>query len=425
MKILVVGGGGREHALVWRLAQSRRVSHLYAAPGNPGMREQAECVDLSASDLPALADFAEKNGIDLTVVGPEAPLVAGIAELFQQRGLRLFGPKKDAARLEGSKVFCKQLLRKHGLPTADARIFDRPEAALDCVRNSPYPVVVKADGLAGGKGAFVCSELVQAEEAVRRCMVEKELGEAGNQILVEEHLFGRELSVFALTDSETILVLETAQDYKRLRDGDKGPNTGGMGSYSPASALSAETLQQIDREILVPIVHALKREGCEYVGVLYAGLMLTEGGPKVLEFNVRMGDPETQPLVVRMQGDLAEIMEACVDRRLCETEMKWDPRPSVCVVMASEGYPGRVEKGRPIQGLLRARELPEVVVFHAGTGLREGELVTAGGRVLGVTALGDTIQQACDRAYEAVRSIHFEGQQYRTDIAWQALRGPQ
>lgn len=422
MRVLVVGGGGREHALVWKIAQSPQVDTLYAAPGNAGMSEHAECLDIGAEDIDGLLDFARSQGIDLTVVGPEVPLVAGVVDRFREAGLRIFGPEKEAAQLEGSKVFAKRLMREAHVPSAEFRVFDEPATAHQYLDSQDAPIVVKADGLAAGKGVLVCRSIDEGHQAVDAIMVDRRFGEAGRQVIIEECLVGEEASILALTDGKTIYPLPSSQDHKPIYDGDGGPNTGGMGAYSPAPVVTPEMEEHITREVLVPVVHALRVRGIRYRGVIYAGLMMTPGGPKVLEFNVRFGDPETQPILMRLKGDLVPALEAVVDGRLQETSLEWDDRPAVCVVMASGGYPGSYEKGKPITGLEDAAGMTDVAVFHAGTASADGRLVTNGGRVLGVTALGGTVAEAKARAYDAVKKIQFDGAYYRTDIADRAIR---
>ena len=421
MRVLVVGGGGREHALVWKLADSPMVEQLYCAPGNAGIAEQAECVAIDATDVLGLRKFAREQKVDLTVVGPEAPLVMGIVDMFRSAGLRAFGPDRQAARLEGSKVFAKQLMGRHGVPTAEFRVFTGPERAKSYLEMIGAPVVVKADGLAAGKAAIVCRSLRDAYEAVDRIMVRREFGQAGDQLVVESRLEGEEASMIAFTDGRTIAVLPSTQDHKAAYDGDKGPNTGGMGAYSPAPVITEELAAQIEREVLVQTVHAMNREEKPYGGALYAGIMVTKDGPQVLEFNCRLGDPETQPLLMRLESDLLPILVATMDGTLAEADIRWDPRPAVCVVMASGGYPGGYQKGFPIEGLEDVKRMEDVVVFHAGTAREDGRIVTNGGRVLGVTARGDTVRQARDRAYEAVARIHFQKAYYRSDIGQKAI----
>ena len=424
MKVLIIGNGGREHALAWKIGKSPRVDKVFVAPGNAGTALEAENVDLQATDFPRLIKFVKENGIGLTVVGPEQPLAEGIVDAFHAEKLRIFGPTKAAAELESSKVFCKNLLRHANVPTADYRVFRNPEHAITFLTDrEEAPVVVKADGLAAGKGVVVCPGRVMAIDAVNRIARLKEFGAAGNQIVIEERLDGQEVSVLAITDGQTIVTLPPAQDHKAARDGDLGPNTGGMGAYCPAPMVDAEMLHRIEEHVLVPTVHAMKRARRPFRGVLYAGLMLTHQGPKVLEFNVRFGDPECQPLLMRLKTDLVEVMEATIDRRLSEiAPLEWHPQASVCVVMASEGYPGKYETGRPIRGLDEAALVPDVKVFHAGTATSAGQVVTNGGRVLGVTALGSSIAAAKLQAYTAVKKIRWDGAWCRKDISDKALR---
>ncbi|MEI7699043.1 MAG: phosphoribosylamine--glycine ligase [Planctomycetia bacterium] len=419
MKILVIGSGGREHALVWKLSQSPLVEKVYCAPGNAGTAENAENLTISADDITRLWRFARDNRVDLTVVGPEAPLVAGIVDEFRRQGLVIFGPTASAARLEGSKVFTKKLLRKASIPTADFAVFSRfPEAERYIDEGDEQPLVVKADGLASGKGVFVCATRAEAKAAVRSILQERNFGDAGSQIVIEECLVGQEASVLAIVDGDTIVPLEVAQDHKRAFDNDQGPNTGGMGAYCPAPVVTPEIMDEIVRRILVPTVHTMKVDGCPFSGVLYAGLMLTAGGPRVLEYNVRFGDPEAQPVLMRLKSDLAQVLMMAATGKLGELEgLDWDPRPAVCVVMASEGYPGDYKKGHTIYGLDEADSLPDVKVFHAGTALKNGDVQNTGGRVLGVTALGDTIADAKKRAYQAVDKVRWNGGWCRRDIS--------
>ncbi len=424
MKILVVGSGGREHSLVWKLAQSPRVHRLYAAPGNAGIAEQAECVPVPATDVVALATFAEKEKIDLTVVGPEVPLTLGLVDEFQRRGLRAFGASRAAAQIEGSKTFAKALMVKYGIPTAAYREFSELDAALAYVRERGAPIVVKADGLAAGKGALVCRTLVDAVAAVRLIMEQRAFGEAGDRVVVEECLEGEEASFLAFTDGKTVLPLASAQDHKPIYDNDEGPNTGGMGAYSPAPVVSAALHRQIMDRVMVPTVRAMAAEGRPYRGVLYAGVMIKDGEAKVLEFNARFGDPEAQPLLLRMDSDLVPVLEAVLDGRLHEVTLQWKEDAAVCVVMASGGYPGTYQKGKAIQGLEEAAKVEGVVIFHAGTARRGAHLLTDGGRVLGVTGRGRDVREAITRTYEAVRRISWEGVHFRTDIGAKALRYP-
>ncbi len=499
MKVLVIGKGGREHALCWKLKKSPRVTAVFCAPGNAGTAVDAQNLGIDPGDFRSLAQFAKREGINLTVVGPEEPLTNGIVDHFQREGLRIFGPRRDAAELEGSKVFAKELMRQAGIPTADYRLFrSAPDAefyilsrevslvvrskgrstlrhtlhcrtaaetveaidrimdpreqlgpgvqveieergkrrafataaeARDFVLGRPVGMVIKADGLAAGKGVYVCDNLRQALDAVDAIMVRKVYGRAGERIIVEERLDGQETSILALTDGRTIVPLVSSQDHKRAFDHDEGPNTGGMGAYSPAEIVTPELMSQVESEVLVPIVHALKRARRPFRGVIYAGLMLTNQGPKVLEFNVRLGDPECQAVLMRLKSDLFEALDAVVDERLDTVELEWDSRPAVTVVMASEGYPGSFERDRVINGLDEADKVPGVKVFHAGTTLRAdpvstrvARVVTDGGRVLDVTAIGDTLAEAQARAYEAARAIRFAGGWFRNDIAEKALR---
>ena len=423
MNILVVGNGGREHALAWKIAQSPRAERVFVAPGNAGTALDAENVDISATDVPRLLDFARQNKINFTVIGPEAALAAGIVDAFQDAGLRTFGPSRAAAELETSKVFCKNLLRHADVPTADYRVFRDARAAVTFLKDrDDVPVVVKADGLAAGKGVIVCDNREQALEAVERIALKKEFGAAGNQLIIEERLHGQEASVLALTDGHTLLTMPPCQDHKRAHDGDTGPNTGGMGAYCPTPLITDALLQRVEEKVLVPTVHQMKRSRRPFRGVLYAGLMVTSQGIEVLEYNVRFGDPECQPLLMRFKGDILDLLEATVDGRLDELPPpEWDPRPAVCVVMASEGYPGNFERGQPIRGLDEAAKLPDVKVFHAGTALRDGQAVTDGGRVLGVTALGSSISAAKLQAYKGVKAIRFSGAWCRKDISDKAL----
>jgi len=423
MNLLIVGSGGREHALAWKIAQSPRADRVFVAPGNAGTAADAQNVDLAVDDSPALIRFAKENQVSLTVVGPEAPLAAGIADAFQAEGLRVFGPNRAAAELEGSKVFCKDLLRSADVPSGDFRTFRDAPTAIKFLRDrEDVPIVVKADGLAAGKGVIVCDGRDQAIRAVERIARDREFGAAGDRLVIEERLHGEEASVLAITDGKTLVTLQPAQDHKPAHDGDTGPNTGGMGAYCPAPLVDDAMLHWIEEHVLVPTVHAMKRARRPFRGVLYAGLMITNQGPKVLEYNVRFGDPEAQPLLVRLKTDLVELLEAAVEGRLDRIPpLQWDPRPAVCVVMASEGYPGSYTKGHPIRGLDQAAEVPDVKVFHAGTKLVDGQTVTSGGRVLGVTGLGDSIARAKLQAYTAVKCIRWDGAWCRKDISDKAL----
>jgi phosphoribosylamine--glycine ligase len=426
MKVLVVGKGGREHALVWKLAQSPRVEKVFCAPGNAGTGLDGENVKIEAHEFDKLIRFVKKENIGLTIVGPEDPLVNGIVDAFQSENLRIFGPSKEASRIEGSKVFSKTLMRHADVPTSEFKIFDHPEPARNYVESRDYPVVVKADGLAAGKGVIVCSNNQEAVKAIERIMTREEFGaKAGRQIVIEKRLEGEELSILAFVSGRSILPLPATQDHKALHDGDQGPNTGGMGAYCPAPKGTKELMAQVESEVFVPMVHAMKRGRFPFRGLLYGGLMLTNQGPKVLEFNARFGDPETQPLLMRLKSDLLDLLEAVVDERLGELtddSVVWDDRPSVCVVITSSGYPGKYEMGKLITGLDEAAKLPHVKVFHAGTKLEGKRVLTDGGRVLGVTALGDTLTEAKKNAYEAIQKINFPGMHYRTDIADKALK---
>ena len=418
MKVLVVGGGGREHAMVWAISKSPRVSEVFCAPGNAGIAEIATCVDIGASDIPRLLSFVREMDIGLTVVGPEDPLCRGIVDQFEEAGLRIFGPRKGAAELEGSKVFSKRIMTENMIPTANSRTFSDHDRCLEYLETVDFPIVIKADGLAAGKGVFISKTIEEAREAIEDCFVTKKFGDAGNRVLIEEHLQGEEVSVFAFTDGSTIAVMPTARDYKRAYTGDEGLNTGGMGAYSPSTRLTSEIMDQVVGQILVPTVHAMNREGHPYRGVLYAGLMLTKGGPKVIEFNARLGDPEAQAVLLRLRSDIVDVFEAVLDGRLGEVQLEYDERPAVCVVMASEGYPGPTKIGREIEGLLGIDAGDDLQVFHAGTAQsKDGKVVTSGGRVLGVTALGNDLADARKRAYAAVEAIKFDGEHHRTDIA--------
>jgi phosphoribosylamine---glycine ligase len=416
MRVLVIGGGGREHALVWKISQSPKVTDIYCAPGNAGTAEIADNLPIAADQVDQLLEFAQKNEIGLTVVGPEQPLVMGIVDQFEKKGLRIFGPTGRAAELEGSKAFSKNIMKKYGLPTADYEIFNSHELAQRYFDKETGPIVVKASGLAAGKGVILCSNSAEGLNAVNTIMKDKSFGEAGDQVVIEEFLEGQEVSVLAFSDGNTVLLMDSAQDHKSALDGDKGLNTGGMGAYSPAPIFTNILRQNVHDKIMLPLVQAMKSEGRPYKGILYAGLMLTKNGPKTLEFNARFGDPETQPLLVRMESDIVPLFEACIDGTLDQHELRWKAEPSVCVVMAAEGYPGSYEKGKEISGLDEARSLLDVVVFHAGTKTEEGKVLTNGGRVLGVTATGTDTPTAIKKAYEAVDNIQWDGIHFRKDI---------
>ena len=422
MKVLVIGSGGREHALIWKIAQSPKVSCLYCAPGNAGISKLARCIDIAVNHLEKLRDFAQKEKIDLTVVGPELPLAQGIVDEFNQKGLPIFGPSREASEIESSKVFSKHLMKKYNIPTANYEVFEDSEKAWTYLKAQTFPVVIKADGLAAGKGVFIVKNLEEAREALDALMKEKKLGEAGRRVVIEEFLAGEEVSILAFCSGETVVPMVPSQDYKKIFDGDQGPNTGGMGAYSPVPFYSEELNQRVLEEILKPAVRGLKREGREYKGVLYAGLILTPQGPKVLEFNARFGDPETQVLLPRLKADLIDILMAVTEGTLDKIDLQWEDKAAVCVVVASRGYPGEYPKGKVITGLERLEKKEEIIVFHAGTEFQEGKVVTAGGRVLGVTAWDKTIAKAREKAYEGVKEIYFEEMYYRQDIALKALR---
>ncbi|HSW01519.1 MAG TPA: phosphoribosylamine--glycine ligase [Sedimentisphaerales bacterium] len=422
MDVLLIGSGGREHAIAWRLKQSRQLEDLYIAPGNAGTAQYGQNVDIKETDIPALVGFAREKRVGLVIVGPEDPLARGIVDVMEASGIKTFGPSGAAAQLEADKAFAKQLMRAGAISTAEGRIFDRYSDAKAYIASRDEPVVIKAAGLAKGKGVIVCDDPAQGILAAERIMVDRIFGDAGERVVVEDKLLGEETSILAFVDGRTIYVMESSQDHKPIGDGDTGPNTGGMGAYSPAPIVTEVMMDRITREILVPAVDAMTRNGTPYRGVLYAGLMMTSGGPRVLEFNARFGDPETQPILMRLQSDLLEVCLAVCNGTLEDVTLRWDPRPSVCVVMASGGYPGEYHKGKVITGLKEAAQLDDVMVFHAGTKLRDDNVVTSGGRVLGVTAIGKTIAAAKDRAYEAVDRIQFEGSYCRRDIADKAIR---
>lgn len=424
MRILLIGGGGREHALAWKLVQSPNVEKLYAAPGNPGMAllQKCECINLNVDDLEGVADYAEEKSIDLTVVGPEAPLVAGLADVFKRRGLPVFGPSKAAAQLEGSKAFSKELMAKYNIPTAFFKICEDIETAKAYVEEKGAPIVVKADGLAAGKGVVVAMTKQDALDAIDEMMGDHKFGAAGARVVLEEYMEGEEASLLAFTDGKTVVPMIAAQDHKRVFDGDEGPNTGGMGTYAPAPVMTDILRLKATELVLKPVVAAMAKEGTPYQGCLYAGLMIKGDSVKVVEFNCRFGDPETQVVLPLLDGDLAEIMLACATGTLDKVEVAWHDKAAVCVVMASGGYPESYEKGKEITGLAAAEEDKDVVVFHAGTKEADGKIVTSGGRVLGVTAVDASIKAARDRAYAAVEKIAFEKNFYRKDIAWRALK---
>jgi phosphoribosylamine--glycine ligase len=429
VKVLVIGSGGREHALVWKLAQSPRLTRLYCAPGNAGIAaeplargsETTQCVHLSAEDLPGLLRFAQENKIDLTVVGPDNPLELGIVDLFKKNGLRIWGPSKKAAQFESSKVFSQNFMERHGIPTARARDFSDPKAARDFAASLQGLCAVKADGLALGKGVIISRSVAEASLAIDDILVKQKFGGAGRRIVIQELLDGVEISLHALCDGRSARLFPTAQDHKRIGERDTGPNTGGMGTYSPAPFLGPKGMAEVEKTILEPWLKGCQAEGIDFCGILYPGVMLTKSGPKVLEFNARFGDPETQVYLARLEGDLLEVLDACADQRLAKVEWSWKREAAVCVVMASAGYPASSTKGKVIRGLADAASLPDTKIFHAGTALANGDVVTNGGRVLGVTSWGPNLAEARARAYRAVEKIQFDGAQFRRDIGAKAL----
>ncbi|MEJ2492566.1 MAG: phosphoribosylamine--glycine ligase [Desulfuromonadales bacterium] len=421
MKILVVGGGGREHALVWKIAQSPLVETLYCAPGNPGIANLADCVHIAADDIDALLDFAQAERIDLTVVGPEVPLTLGIVDRFQAVGLEIFGPNQSAARIEGSKSFSKDLMKKFHIPTAAYATFADRDEALAYIRRQGAPIVVKADGLAAGKGVVVAMSEEQALAAVDEIMRDKVFGDAGTRVVIEEFMTGEEASFFAFTDGKNILPLASSQDHKRAFDNDEGPNTGGMGAYSPAPVVTPELHDEIVATIVKPTIAGMAAEGCPYSGILYVGLMIQNGRPRVVEFNARFGDPEAQPLLMRMKSDIVPVLRACARGNLGQDTIAWHDKAAVCVVMASGGYPMAYDKGFEITGLDTVMKMDDVYVFHAGTAYQDGKIVNSGGRVLGVTGLGDSVAEAIECAYSAVDRINWQGVHFRKDIGKKAL----
>ncbi|MFZ0035503.1 MAG: phosphoribosylamine--glycine ligase [Sedimentisphaerales bacterium] len=422
MNVLLIGSGGREHAIAWKLAQSKNLGKLYIAPGNPGTAQCGKNIPIGINDTNKLVDFAKQNTIALVVVGPEDPLAAGAVDVFEAAGIKAFGPSAGAAQLEADKAFAKQMMRASAISTAEGQVFERFADAKTYIASRDEPVVIKAAGLAKGKGVFVCDEPADGILAAEKIMCDKIFGSAGDKIVVEDKLLGEEASILAFVDGRNIYVMESSQDHKPIGDGDTGPNTGGMGAYSPAPVVTEEMMDKIIREIIVPVVDGMNRNGTPYKGVLYAGLMITAGGPRVLEFNVRFGDPETQPMLMRLKSDLLETMLAVCDGKLDEVTLQWDKRPAVCVVMASAGYPGEYKKGKIITGIAQAEQLQDVVVFHAGTAAKNADIVTDGGRVLGVTAMGQTIADAKAKAYQAVDKIKFDGAYCRRDIADKAIK---
>lgn len=422
MKILVIGSGGREHTLVWKIAQSKKVKEIFAAPGNAGIGQLAKCVDINISDINRLIDFAKDRKIDLTVVGPEAPLAKGIVDEFEKENLRIFGPQALVARLEASKVFAKQIMIKSGVPTAACEIFDNSEQAKEYIRNKEMPIVVKADGLAQGKGVIVAKTQQEALDAITSIMEHKIFGDAGNKVIIEECLVGEEASILVVCDGKNFIPLASSQDHKRIFDNDEGPNTGGMGAYSPAPIITNKLMKEVLDKVIKPIVNEMSKIGCPYKGVLYAGIMITKEGLKVLEFNVRFGDPETQVILPRLRSDLVEVMQAVIDGKLDKIKLVWTKDSCVCVVLSSDGYPGKYEKGKEITGFVEFKDRKDAMVFHAGTKLVDGRILTNGGRVLGVAALGKDIKEAIEKSYQAVEKIKFEGVHFRRDIGARALK---
>ena len=417
MNVLIVGGGGRENAIAWKAAQSPRVDKLYCAPGNAGIAEYAECVDIGAMEFEKLAAFAKEREIDLTIVGMDDPLVGGVVDVFEKEGLRVFGPRKNAAILEGSKAFSKDLMKKYNIPTAAYENFDNPEEAIAYLKEkAEFPIVLKADGLALGKGVLICNTLEEAEEGVKTIMLDKKFGSAGNTLVIEEFMTGREVSVLSFVDGKTIKTMTSAQDHKRAKDGDQGLNTGGMGTFSPSPFYTKEIDEFCQKNIYQPTVDAMAAEGREFKGIIFFGLMLTEKGPKVLEYNARFGDPEAQVVIPRMKNDMVEVCEACIDGTLDQINLEFEDNAAVCVVLASDGYPVSYEKGFPIEGLESFEGKEGYYVFHAGTALKDGKIVTNGGRVLGVTAKGATLKEARKNAYAATEWIRFENKYMRHDI---------
>lgn len=416
MKILIVGSGGREHAIAWKVAQSPKAEKIYCAPGNAGIAEYAECVDIGAMEFEKLAAFAKEKEIDLTVVGMDDPLVGGIVDVFEAEGLRVFGPRKNAAILEGSKAFSKDLMKKYHIPTAAYENFTDPEKALAYLETAKFPIVLKADGLALGKGVLICQNLEEAKAGVKEIMLDKKFGSAGNEMVIEEFMTGREVSVLSYVDGKTIKTMTSAQDHKRAKDGDQGLNTGGMGTFSPSPFYTEEVDAFCQKYVYQPTVDAMAAEGREFKGIIFFGLMLTEEGPKVLEYNARFGDPEAQVVLPRMKNDIVDVFEACVDGTLDQIDLQFEDNATVCVVLASDGYPVSYEKGYPIHGLEKFKESDEYFVFHAGSKFKDGEIVTNGGRVLGVTAKGADLKQARANAYQAVELVEFENKYYRHDI---------
>jgi len=422
MKILIIGGGGREHALAWKISQSKKVNKIYCAPGNGGISAIAECVDIEASNIKDLAEFALKNKIDITIIGPEIPLVNGVTGEFERRNLKVFGPSQPASEIEGSKIFAKNFMKAYDIPTASYEVFEDSEKAVDYLKSQKYPAVIKADGLAAGKGVIIASDFSEAKKAVNEIMKAKIFGDAGNNIVIEEYIDGEEATVLAFSDGKTVIPLMSSQDHKRAYDGDLGPNTGGMGAYAPAPVVTDDILLKIKKDILIPTIKGMNEKGRKYKGILYAGLMITKEGPKVIEYNCRFGDPETQAVLPLLEEDLVDIMEAVIFEELHTVDMKWSSKNTITVVLASEGYPGKYKKGIEIQGIDLAEKIEDVVVFHSGTVNFDGRFITTGGRVLNVTAVGNTLKEAIVKAYLAINKIKFEGMQFRKDIGYKAFK---
>lgn len=416
MKVLIVGSGGREHAIAVSVAKSPKVDKIYCAPGNAGIASVAECVDIKAMELDKLADFAKEKDIDLTIVGMDDPLVAGIVDVFEEKGLRVFGPRKNAAIIEGSKVFSKNLMKKYNIPTAAYETFDNPEAAVKYLDECSYPIVLKADGLALGKGVLICTDYDDAVKGIKTIMQDRQFGSAGDRIVIEEFMTGREVSVLCYCDGKTIKPMTSAQDHKRAKDNDKGLNTGGMGTFSPSPFYDDEAKEFCEKYVFQPTIDAMAEEGRTFKGILFVGLILTESGPKVLEYNARFGDPEAQVVLPRMKTDIIDVVEACIDGRLDEIELEFEDNAAVCVILASDGYPEKYEKGKVINGLENFCGKDDYYVFHSGTASKDGKIVTNGGRVLGVTAKGDTLKEARRKAYEATEWVDFENKYMRNDI---------
>jgi len=415
MNVLVIGGGGREHAIVWKIAQSPKVKKIYCTPGNGGIAGLAECVNIKATDLNAIVDFAKNNSIDLAVVGPDDPLAMGLVDMLENAGIRTFGPEKKAAIIEASKVFSKELMKKYNIPTAKYEVFEEPEKAKEYLKECSFPIVIKAEGLALGKGVIIAQDLEEAFGAVNEIMIEKKFGESGSRIVIEEFMTGQEVSMVSFTDGKTVIPMVSAQDHKRIFDNDKGPNTGGMGVFSPSRIYTDEIADECMEKIFIPSIRAMELEGRKFKGIIYFGLMITQNGPKLLEYNARFGDPETQAVLPRLKTDIIDIFEAVIDEKLNEIDIEWHEGGSACVVMASGGYPGDYQTGYEITGIKQAEELG-CIVFNAGTKLNDGKLVTAGGRVLGVTAIGESLDKAIKKAYEGVQKVNFKDAHYRKDI---------